>query len=275
MMNLRLVTATLVSLVIFSCSKDPVQAPVPKVCQTEKYFQGQNTGKDTVLTLGYNSQGLVSRISRQWQAGGNRDSFLMTYNTDKLVAELKQAAASETIAKYEYSGNKLVKMKLTKPTIVGDSIVYTYQYNGGDKPSRKNTHVYSGGTGGLVGYVEYEYDPYRNISVIRNFGGDPGSFATANFTYRGTENSFKYVAHAADAFNILNATASMYKDVVWNDFNLDKAVFRNLNGDIVREVRMHYEFDTDGNVTTLRAKGSQPGSTDTAVYTYRVDLLCK
>ena len=240
-------------LLLVSCIKEKSFEPPEPVdpndsCRLVKLVQG----KDTVLSLFYDTKGRLYKLTDYDVPSNYTDSLLALFDGSNRVIHVTSDSPYPLDVFYEYAGTRITKMKLVDQYAIADSTVFTFEYGSGPKPIRKNLFSYTSfTTGGLFEYYVFEYDPNGNISSKKTFSADNQLYQTVVFTYTDQPNSFKSLSYFSDPFNIFDMQNAIDIEACWNEQDAETAVFTNAAGEIIRQKRITYIKDAKNRISNV------------------------
>ncbi len=255
-----------------SCIKEKsieidISSPTGDTCHLIKLVQGT----DTVLNLFYDQKGRLVKLTDLDVPSNDIDSLIATFNSAGLVSSVHWDSPYPLDVFYDYSGTRIIKMKLIDPFRLADSAVYTFEYGAGTKPLRKNLYSYSSFTsGGLFEYYLFTYDSKGNISTKETFWAAGQLKETIVFTYTDQANSFRSLSYFSDPFNVFDMQNAIDAEACWNENDAASAIYTNANGDIIRQKKISYEKDSKGRVVTVKSETYYlaPGDGESFNYTF-------
>jgi len=282
---MRYITGIIFVLLAFSCIKehsletgtspDPTDSlPTTENCRLVRLVQGI----DTVLTLNYDTQGRVFKLTDHDVPSNFTDSLLATFDPMDRVVHVRWDSPFplDVYHKY-YPDGKLAEMKIVDAFSPADSTVFKYTYSPAQSMFRKDTYAYSSlGTGGLFEFAIFSYNDKGNIIDKQTYDADDRNTGTIFYTYLDQPNSFKSLAYFSDPFNVFDMRNAIDVEACWNTNDMDSVTFVAPDGlgTVIKRKKLNYEKDSKGRVIKVKSETYYNNPGDGPSYNYRFFYEC-
>ena len=284
-LSIRYLTGIVFILLATSCIKEqsletgtppqPIDSlPASENCRLVRLVQGT----DTVLTLHYDVQGRLFKLTDHDVPSNFTDSFMADFDgLDRVVHVRWDSPFPLDVYHKYYPDGKMAEMKILDAFSPADSTVFKYTYSPAQSMFRKDTYSYSSfGPGGLFEYAIFSYNSKGNITDKQTYGADDRLRETIFYTYLDQPNSFKSLAYFSDPFNVFDMRNAIDVEACWNTNDIDSVTFvaADAIGTVIKRKKLNYEKDSKGRVIKVISETYYNSPGDGPSFNYRFFYEC-